>query len=43
MQNFIFSFRILHSRNLKIGLTFVTCLHPWKNHCAGKQYDMFVS
>ena len=27
----------------KISFSFVTCLHPWKDHCAGKQHEMFVS
>ena len=27
----------------KISFSFVTCLHPWTNHCAGKKHEMFVS
>ena len=29
-QHFRFSFRMLHSRNWKIGFLFATGLHPWK-------------
>ena len=42
MENFEYLSRILYSRKWKIGFSFTTCLHPWKNHCAGKQNKMFL-
>ena len=43
MENFEYFSRILYSRKRKIRFSFATCLHPWKNHCAGKRKKMFVS
>ena len=43
MQNFGFSFRILHSISWIFGFSFAICFILGENKLSGKRHDMFVS
>ena len=42
IQHSGFIFRLLRTRNLKVGFLFTTFLNSWKNSREGKLNDMFV-